>query len=75
MPLSLCGYCRGCGQTLDDRATPAALCPHCRAGRAAQDLDRLLSRAGLDLLAGLDRDSVRRLRRLRRHVRQGQATS
>lgn len=75
MPLSLCGYCRGCGQALDDRAAPVALCPHCHAGRAAQDLDRLLSRAGLDLLAGLDRDSVRRLRRLRRHVRQGQATS
>jgi hypothetical protein len=73
MPLTLCGYCRGCGQALDDRVASAALCRHCRAGRAAQDLDRLLSHAGLDLLADLDRDSVRRLRRLRGRVRLGLA--
>ena len=74
MPLSLRGYCRGCGRTLNDGAEPPPLCRHCRADRAASGLDRLLSHAGRDLLADLDRDSVRRLRRLRGRVRLGLAT-
>jgi hypothetical protein len=69
MVMTLRGYCRGCGQARPDPAAAEALCPRCRVGQAGLGLDRLLSHSGVDVLAGIDRDSIQRLRQLRRRLR------